>query len=88
MFEKLSLNSFRNKTVCWRLRNPRKLRIIRIVTYLAVNDSTAEDKNDVQKIWKLTTSELSVELENGRVNELDVNCTPDEIELRLKLPKG
>ena len=58
------------------------------MTNLTVKDSTAEDKNDVQKIWKLVTSELSVELENGRINELDVSCAPEEIELILELPEA
>ena len=55
---------------------------------LAVKDSTPEDKNDVQKIWKLVTSELSVDLENGRINELDVLFAPEDIELRLALPEA
>ena len=94
-----STKVFRNKTLCWRFRNPRKLRINKVVTNLAVKDkpiinsadkdSTAEGQSKVKgKIWKLVTSELSVELENGRINELDVLFAPDEICLTLTLPKA
>ena len=55
----------------------------------ADKDSTAEAQSKVKgKIWKLVTSELSVELENGRINELDVLFAPDEICLTLRLPKA
>ena len=55
----------------------------------ADKDSTADSQSKKKaKIWKLVTSELSVELENGRINELDVLFAPDEICLTLTLPKA
>ena len=39
-------------------------------------------------IWKLVTNELCVELENGKINELDILMAPDEIILTLTLPKA
>ena len=77
MLTRLNLTT-RHKVVSWKFKNPKKLKVTKIVAHLAVKDA---------KYWKLVCSDLTVELENNKVNELDIQFSPEELNLQLSLPK-